>query len=178
VLSLACPLLLSNRYQIKKHIGHGRLGRVYYGTDKANNHEVSIRILPAALFSNQQAIDNFTAQLDALSQIRDTHIVQVLGWGSLDSSNLFVITDFVQGQSLRDELNKHHPIDLAKAIEIMSQACHGVASAHRARVLHRDLKPDNIFLDLSNGKVHARVADFAIAAIHPSRGGSVVTDTG
>src|SRR5207244_1708893 len=110
--------------------------------------------------------------------IRDTHIVQVLGWGSLDSSNLFVITDFVQGQSLRDELNKNRPIDLAKAIEIMSQACHGVASAHRARVLHRDLKPDNIFLDLSNGKVHARVADFAIAAIHPSRGGSVVTDTG
>jgi eukaryotic-like serine/threonine-protein kinase len=178
VISLPGPPLLDSRYLLSRQIGHGRLGNVYHGSDNVTKKEVSIRILPEKLFIDRQAVENFRSEIEALMGIEDSHVVRVFGQGRLETGHFYLVTEYVQGVSLREELNRSRTIDNRQAIEIMEQVCSGVASAHRVNVLHRDLKPDNIFLDQVGERVQARVADFGITAINAGKGGSVTTDSG
>ncbi|MEW6730949.1 MAG: serine/threonine-protein kinase [Acidobacteriota bacterium] len=178
VQSISCAPLLAERYELKRQIGQGRLGTVYYAWDHQAKREISIRLLPPRFFPNRQVLEQFARQFEPLILIKSPYVVQVFAWGELDTGHIFIVSDFVRGRSLREELKKGRPIPVDQAVEIICQVCQGVASAHRVNVLHRDLKPDNIFFELCETEMRTRVADFAIATMVANQAGSATTDTG
>ena len=166
--------LLSNRYQITEPLGRGAMGEVYLAEDKVLGVSVAVKVMAQAL-SSPQMNDKFAkeAQIGAFLGHHNVNIVRVLDFGVHDEKLPFYVMEYVYGSTLADEI-KTGPLSLRRTLKLMSQVCAGLQSAHQGvllekklyTVIHRDLKPGNIFItnNSSFGEM-AKILDFGIAEI-------------
>ena len=146
-------------YDIVGELGRGGMGVVLKGFEAALNRHVAIKVLSEALAHDPSVVERFFREARAMAALNDPHIIQVYFIGE-DEGQPFFVMEFVEGETLSALLKREHRLTTERSREILLQAASGLATAHDKGVIHRDIKPGNLMLNL-RGMV--KVADFGIA---------------
>ena len=145
-------------FQIVALIGRGGMGEVYRARDLRLKRDVAIKTLPSGFAADRDRIARFEREARAASALNHPNIVSVFDIGT-EGGVSFIVSELVDGETLA-QLIKRGPLPLRKLIEVSTQICDGLAAAHTAGVIHRDLKPGNIMLT-RDGRV--KILDFGLA---------------
>jgi len=163
---------LADRYAIERELGAGGMATVYLARDVKHDRKVAVKVLRPELAA-ALGTDRFLREIKIAAQLQHPHILPLHDSGEADSF-LFYVMPFVDGESLRDKLNREKQLSVHDALTITTQVADALGSAHRQGIVHRDIKPENILLRES----HAVVADFGIAVAVTAAGGERLTETG
>jgi serine/threonine protein kinase len=163
---------LAGTYAIEREIGRGGMATVYVAHDVKHDRRVAVKVLHPDLAATLGA-ERFLAEIKTTANLQHPHILPLHDSGVADGF-LFYVMPFVEGESLRDRLNREKQLPIDDAIRISQQVASALDYAHRHRVVHRDIKPENILLHEGS----ALVADFGIALAVQSAGGERMTQTG
>ena len=163
---------LFDRYRLDREIGAGGMATVYLAQDIRHDRRVALKVLRPELAAVIGA-ERFLAEIKLTANLQHPHILPLFDSGEADSY-LFYVMPFVEGETLRDRLNREKQLPVADAVRIGCEVAAALDYAHRHGVVHRDIKPENILLH--DGQ--ALVADFGIALAASKAGGSRMTETG
>jgi len=163
---------LSDRYRLERELGHGGMATVYLAEDLKHNRKVAIKVLRPELAVVIGA-ERFLREIKTIASLQHPHILGLIDSGEMDGTAFYVMP-FVEGESLRDRLNREKQLSIADAVRIATEVADALDYAHRHGVIHRDIKPENILLHDGN----AVVADFGIALAADTAGGQRLTETG
>jgi serine/threonine protein kinase len=146
------------RYEIRSKIGEGGMGEVYLAEDTFLHRKVAIKFLSADVAQNRQRMGRFEQEAFTASALNHPNILTVFEMGEVDSVR-FIATEYVDGETLRQRL-KQSRVTVREALDIAIQVASALAAAHKAGVIHRDIKPDNLMVrhDDSIVKVHTRTS--------------------
>ncbi|HWP38113.1 MAG TPA: serine/threonine-protein kinase, partial [Gemmatimonadales bacterium] len=163
---------LSDRYAIQRELGRGGMATVYLADDLKHRRRVAIKVLRPEVGASL-GTQRFLREIAIAAQLQHPNILMLIDSGDVDGS-LYYVMPFVEGESLRDRLNRETQLPIAEAVRIAGEIADGLAYAHGRGVIHRDIKPENILL--TGG--HAVIADFGIARAISASGGDKLTETG
>lgn len=155
--------LLDDRYEIGNVIGSGGMGTVYRGWQPSMERDVAVKVLHPKLALEPRAVKRFFREAQSASRLIHPNIVTIYDFGRSPQGHLYIVMELVQGWTLGDLIYYRAPLEPALAVPIALQVCEALAEAHKHRLVHRDLKPDNVQLTLVEGRVLAKVLDFGIA---------------
>ena len=153
------PFSRLGHYEIVARIGHGGMGDVYRGYERALDREVAIKVLPAELARSDDFVRRFRAEATAAAKLIHPNIIQMFFFGE-DAGHHFFGMQYVEGESLADLLARQKKLPVTETLAIVEQALAGLAAAHSQGMVHRDIKPGNILLDSRNRR--ALLADFGL----------------
>ncbi|HYH44481.1 MAG TPA: serine/threonine-protein kinase, partial [Thermoanaerobaculia bacterium] len=156
---LAAGARLAGRYRILELVGLGGMGMVYKAEDEQLGLPVAIKVLRPDLARDGRRLERFKQELVLARQVSHPNVVRIHDIGS-DGDLVFLSMDFVPGRSLSELLAAEGALPAVRAVDIARQVASGLAAAHEAGVVHRDLKPGNILIDDSG---RAAISDFGIA---------------
>jgi serine/threonine-protein kinase len=165
--------IIAGRYVLSQRVGAGAMGTVYMAEDTQLGRRVALKLLKPA-HDAQLRIDR---EAKAVGGLDHDNVVRVYERGQHDDGRLYIAMEYLEGESLRSYLATQGRLPLRQALELWVQAVRGVAAAHKKHVIHRDLKPDNLFLarrEQDDGHLEQlKILDFGIAQIRsekPTRG--------
>jgi eukaryotic-like serine/threonine-protein kinase len=150
--------LLKNRYKLGRVLGRGGMCIVYQAWDTRLNRDVAIKRLEPPLNQDPRTRARFDREGRALARLSHPNVVTLIDRGSTETDD-YLVFEYVEGRSLK-ELIKEKPLEVDEVGRIVGQVAEGLAAAHQAGIVHRDVKPQNILID-RNG--HAKITDFGIA---------------
>ena len=153
-------------YEIQSAIGAGGMGEVYRARDTRLERVVAVKVLPEHLSSSPELKTRFEREARAVSALNHPHICHLYDVGSQDGTS-FLVMEYLEGESVADRVRKG-PLPLKQALTYGIQIAEALAAAHRAGILHRDLKPGNIMLTPGG----AKLLDFGLAKTSPALTGS------
>jgi len=163
---------LADRYRIERELGAGGMATVYLAHDIKHDRQVAIKVLRPELAAVIGA-ERFLSEIKTTANLQHPHILPLFDSGVADSF-LFYVMPYVEGESLRDLLNREKQLPVGEAVRIATEVAAALDYAHRHNVVHRDIKPENILLHDGS----ALVADFGIALAASKAGGTRMTETG
>jgi eukaryotic-like serine/threonine-protein kinase len=164
--------VLAERYRLDREIGAGGMATVYLAQDLRHDRMVAVKVLRPELAAVIGA-ERFLAEIKLTANLQHPHILPLFDSGEAESF-LFYVMPFIEGESLRDRLQREKQLPVADAVRIATEVASALDYAHRHGVVHRDIKPENILLH--DGR--ALVADFGIALAASKASGSRMTETG
>src|SRR6266542_1488808 len=175
-MSLARSTKLGH-YEIQSKLGAGGMGEVYLAEDSRLHRKVALKILPADLASNRDRMRRFEQEATSAAALNHPNIAHIYEIGSSPTSRgpqtgspeassttdeaHFIAMEFIDGQTLREVIHRGQT-DLPKLLRHLQHTAEGLAKAHAAGILHRDLKPDNIMITRDG---HAKILDFGLAKL-------------
>jgi serine/threonine-protein kinase len=171
------PRQLVGRYRLERQCGRGGMGTVYEATDTALERRVAVKVIRQELVGSAQAAERFRLEARATAGFAHPNVVTVYDFGVTADTRAFLVMEFLNGRSLRDELRREKRLIPARMLEILSGVCSAVEAAHRRKLIHRDLKPENVYLARNESGEVAKVLDFGIAKFLPTAT-EVTVDTG
>ena len=166
--------LIGSRYRVESQVASGGMATVYLATDQRLDRQVAIKVIHQHLANDASFQEKFVLEAKTAAKLSHPNLVNVFDQGS-DSGITYLVMEYVPGITLRDALNEYGPLPTIRALEMMAQILSGLSAAHRAGILHRDLKPDNVLL-ADDGRV--KLGDFGLAraiSAHTSTGDLVGT---
>src|SRR5881396_1727591 len=163
---------LADRYAIDRELGHGGTATVYLARDLKHGRSVAVKVLRPELAAALGA-ERFLREIEIAARLTHPHILPLHDSGEAGGF-LYYVMPFVEGESLRDRLNREPQLPVEEAVRIAREVATALSYAHSQDVVHRDIKPENILL--SGGE--AVVADFGIARAIVAAGAETLTDTG
>jgi len=152
-------ILLNNRYRLESPLGKGGMAVVYRATDLTLERIVAIKILRRDFSSDPHFRDRFHQEAKSAANLSHPNIVTVHDFGLGDES-LFIVMEYVPGTDLKSMIKQHGRQNISEAIELIAQACAGIGYAHRAGLVHCDVKPQNMLVTPDK---RLKVTDFGIA---------------
>ena len=153
---------LSGRYRLAARLSGGHLGDVYTAGDTLLSRPVAVKVLPHSLSVDESVADRFREEAKAAARLNHPNAVTVLDWGA-DAGTFYMVMEPIPTTDLRDLLVARGSLAPAQAAELIAQVCDALSAAHRAGLVHRSLKPENILI--ADGG--AKVTDFAFASVAP-----------
>src|SRR5215467_5005956 len=164
--------VLSDHYRIDRELGQGGMATVYLAHDVRHDRKVALKVLRPELAA-VIGVERFLRKIKTIATLQHPHILGLIDSGEVQGSAYYVMP-FVEGESLRDRLNREKQLPISDAVRIATEVASALDYAHRHGVIHRDIKPENILLH--DGQ--ALVADFGIALAVSTAGGTRMTETG
>lgn len=150
---------INDRYQIIKSIGEGGMANVYLAYDTILDRNVAVKVLRGDLATDEKFVRRFQREALSASSLSHPNIVEVYDVGE-DNGSYYIVMEYIEGKHLKELIKKRGKLTLSEVIDIMSQVCDGLATAHDSYIIHRDIKPQNIMI-LDSGLV--KITDFGIA---------------
>jgi len=163
---------LGDRYDLERQVGEGGMATVYRAKDLKHERTVAIKVLRPELSASLGA-DRFLREIRVAANLQHPNILGLYDSGEAESL-LYYVMPFIEGESLRDRLNKEQQLPIHDALQIVREAAEALQYAHERGIVHRDIKPENILL--LGG--HALVADFGIARAVSQASEDKLTQTG
>jgi hypothetical protein len=164
---LDLPVVVGNRYRLVEALGGGGMAKVYRALDLTLERDVAVKLINPDLRAEPEFDARFQREARIASQLADPHIVVVHDFGIDAELGPYLVMEYLQGQSLRERLQSSGPLPLKAGLQLCAQLMLALIHAHSKGIVHRDIKPDNIFLlNVSGVKLHVRVLDFGIARIY------------
>lgn len=151
--------LVDGRYRISARIGHGGMAEVYEGHDIINKKMVAIKLIREDVMNNPVNLARFQNEASIAASLNHENIVQVYNHGTINGIP-YIANEYVKGQTLKEVLDFRSSLPLREAIDIMLQLAAALYYAHKHGIVHRDVKPDNIYL-MGDGTI--KLGDFGIA---------------
>ena len=163
---VALGSVLDGRYRVDAVLGTGGMGRVYRGEHTGIGRPVAIKVLHASLGRNKEAAQRFQREALASGRLDHPNIVGVSDFGTLDDGCLYLVMEALDGEPLGARLEREKRIPWLEAVEIVRGVLAGLHHAHDRGVVHRDIKPDNVFLARKDGEQIIKLLDFGIAKLY------------
>jgi len=164
-------------YRVARLLGVGGMGRVYKGVHPTIGSRVAIKVLSRECSDRRDLVERFFAEAKAVNVVAHENIVNVLDLATLPDGRPYIVMEYLDGSplaSIIEQARARGPLPLGSIARLVAEVLDALGAAHAKGVIHRDLKPDNIFVS-PNGR--GKVLDFGIAKLQPELGGSA-THTG
>lgn len=171
-------IVLDGRYRLNSLIGTGGMGDVYRATHVHLDAEFAVKLLKPEFVANQDAIKRFRLEAKAAGRIHHPNAVRVTDFGVTSENLVYLVMELVKGRSLRSVILDEGRVPYLRTVNLIRQVCGAVEAAHRGGVIHRDLKPDNILIEMVNGVERVKVLDFGIAKLREAKTESFLTQAG
>src|SRR5262245_28698025 len=176
------PLLggiFAGRYQFVEKIGQGGMGAVYKAVHTRMNRICAIKLLSADQAEGQNPVERFNREAQMASRIDNPHAVVIYDFGETDDGVLYLVMEYVEGESLGRALMRERTFSPQRTCAIARQIAEALGAAHALGIVHRDLKPDNVMLSQRPGGAdYVKVLDFGIAKTVSHDAGEDLTQTG
>jgi serine/threonine protein kinase/Tol biopolymer transport system component len=160
------------RYEIKSPLGVGGMGEVYLAMDAELNRLVALKFLPAGVASDERRMTRFVQEARAASALNHPNIITIYDIGQTEDGTRFFATEFIDGETLRERLNRGG-MKLGEVLDVASQIASALVAAHAAGIVHRDIKPENVMLRHDG---YVKVLDFGLAKLAGNPASSVDTE--
>ena len=159
--------ILDGQFQIVQKIGTGGMGSVYKASQPAMNRMVAIKILHPKLANRKDLSSRFRREARAMSQLTHPNTTKVFMYGELpEDDSLYIVMEYLDGRNLNQRVRREGPMPAERAIPILVSVCHALEEAHSMGIVHRDMKPENIFLCRQGGIADfPKVLDFGLAKV-------------
>ena len=151
--------IIGGRYEIVKSIGEGGMANVYLANDKILDRKFAIKVLRGDLANDEKFIRRFQREAQSVANLSHPNIVEVYDVEEEEGQH-YIVMEYIEGKTLKQLLQKRGSLTLSEVIDIMLQLTDGLAHAHDAYIIHRDIKPQNIMIQ-DDGLV--KITDFGIA---------------
>lgn len=158
--------LITGRYRVVSRIGEGGMGTVYAARHEAIEKKIALKVLHKEYSANPEVVDRFKQEAISASRIKHNNVIDIFDFGQLEDGSCFIAMEFLEGQDLGDALQGVGAFSPEPAIRIILQVCGALSAAHARGVIHRDMKPENIFLQTTAEGDHlVKIVDFGIAQL-------------
>src|SRR3984885_10887646 len=138
---------LCGRYELRRVVADGGMGRVYEGIDNQSDSRISVKMLHQDDAKDESALERFRREYEINASLPHEHIVKVLGFEhDMVSQSWILVMEFLDGEELRYVLKREKVLPPERLVRMLSQVAIGLDEAHARGFIHRDLKPDNLFL--------------------------------
>ncbi len=152
---------LGGRYEVRRVVADGGMGRVYEGIDKQTNTRIAIKVLHDDVSRDDVAVERFKREYELSASLPHDYIVNVLDFQRDPTLNVFMLVmEFLDGEELRLVIKREKSIPPERVLRMLSQVAIGLDEAHAKNFVHRDLKPDNLFLCGSREGDYTKILDF------------------
>ena len=156
---------LNHRFVVGEKIGEGGFGAVFRGKQIATGREVALKILHPHNVSDETIVARFRREAEACSKLRDPHTVTTYDFDETPDGILYLAMELLRGQSLHQVQKAEGPLGYERVLKILDQVAASLSEAHRNGIVHRDMKPENVFIETRDGDDHVKVLDFGIAKV-------------
>jgi serine/threonine-protein kinase len=148
------------RYQVRRVVADGGMGRVYQALDMQDKSGVAIKVLHPDVARDAVAVERFKREYEVSKLLPHEHIVDVKDFQETEDKSFALVMEYLEGEELRTLIKRDKRLPPERIVRMLAQVAIGLDSAHRQRLVHRDLKPDNIFLCGTRDGDVVKVLDF------------------
>lgn len=163
VLTARVGKTVAEKYKLLRLLGAGGMGAVYEAENSWTQKRVALKLMLSDVAKNPDLSARFLREARAASRIEHPNVVQVLDMGQDTDGALFIVQEFLKGHDLRRLLDERQSLPPKEAVELIVPVMSALVAAHRHKIVHRDVKPENVFLVKSAGTMVPKVIDFGIA---------------
>ena len=156
---------LNHRYLVEDKIGEGGFGAVFRGKQIATGREVALKILHPHNVHDETIVARFRREAEACSKLRDPHTVTTYDFDETPDGILYLAMELLRGRALHHLQKAEGPLGSARVLRILDQVAASLHEAHANGIVHRDMKPENVFIESRAGEDHVKVLDFGIAKV-------------
>jgi serine/threonine protein kinase len=167
--------VIKGRYRVLEKLGEGGMGTVYLAEQVAISRKVALKILRPDYTSDQEFVRRFRQEAKLAASFSHRNVVTVFDFDQADDGSLYIVMEYVDGESLADVI-RNGPMDISRGLQLAAQIADGLNAAHRAGVIHRDVKPENIMV-VGEGE-EIKLMDFGIARLRDTGATSRLTRAG
>jgi serine/threonine-protein kinase len=157
--------VVAGKYEVMRVLGQGGMGLVLEARHLRMNRGVALKVLLPAFRTQHEVVARFEREARAAAQLRDVHVARVLDVDALEDGSPFMVMELLRGEDLAACLARRGKLPYREAVGYLLEACAGMLDAHRAGVVHRDLKPGNLFIDTAGERPTLKILDFGISKI-------------
>jgi serine/threonine protein kinase/predicted nucleic acid-binding Zn-ribbon protein len=156
---------IAGRYRIEERLGRGGMSNVYRARHQVIGRDVALKFLSPEFAQRERSRARFLREARATNQVKHEHIVQITDFGETEDKLVYMVMQYLEGRTLAD-LVAEGPLRVARALRIALQIARGLAQAHELAVVHRDIKPHNVFLIRDQGTDDfVKILDFGLAYV-------------
>lgn len=172
--------VLGQKYRVLRRIGVGGMGTVYEAEQLDGGRTVAVKVLRQHLLGEPAVHARFRREAQATADVKHPNIVEVMDFHDAPDEPPFLVMELLQGQTLKSLMKKEGPLPVERAAAIAHQVANALVVAHQAGVIHRDIKPDNIFLvDTGTEALQVKLLDFGVARLmHEDDATALGTESG
>jgi eukaryotic-like serine/threonine-protein kinase len=166
-------LVVAGKFRLDGIIGQGGMGSVWSATHLDLGHRIAIKLVSREFVRSPEALRRFDAEAKAAAKLQSRHVVQIYDTGLLEDATPYIAMELLSGENLQQRIERTGALSLAETVTILSQCCKALARAHALRIVHRDIKPDNIFLSRSadDDEYVVKILDFGVAKLSAGESG-------
>jgi serine/threonine protein kinase len=163
---LAAGTVLDGAYRLTRLLGQGAMGTVYEAHHTGAGKRVAVKVMHRELLAYPELAARFRREAKVTGELDHPHVVSVFGFGATPAGQPYLVMEFLDGEDLQTRLERVGALPLETVVQIVNQVASALAETHAAGVVHRDLKPDNVFLvRVPDDAVFAKVVDFGLSKV-------------
>jgi serine/threonine-protein kinase len=155
--------LVGDKLRLTRLLAKGGMGSVWQAEHLGLDTSVAVKFMSPEAVEHPEAVERFRREATAAAKIKSPHVVQILDHGVTPDRAPYIVMELLEGEDLGKRITRAGALPLPLVVEIMKQACKALSRAHQLGIVHRDVKPENIFLTENDGELLVKVLDFGIA---------------
>ena len=157
--------LLAGKFRLVKELGRGGMGAVYEVVHEITRHHRALKIVRRA--DNEEHLQRLLREASAAGRVGNPHVVDTYDAGTLEDGQGYILMELLEGATLFDHLRAKGDASIVYLVDLITQACDGLHAAHEAGIVHRDVKPPNLFVTTRDGRPFLKVVDFGVSKFDP-----------
>jgi serine/threonine-protein kinase len=170
------PADFPSRYLPRRELGRGAMGVVYEALDTELNRPVAVKMMHPEMLGFRELAERFRREARAAAALRHPNVVTIHDFGAQQGLHAYLVMELLDGLTLRDEIRRSGPLAPDRVLEILHGIGSALEAAHQLRLVHRDVKPENIFLASAGGSQVPKILDFGVVKSLTSAGDTVAPD--